>query len=455
MVRTLLSLICLLFILFSCSEQQPPDPTSEEYRQAVSSFYLSLAAIESDQAVFATEKMNEVAEAFPREPAAWANLGVFSMRRGNFEMASDQLSQAEDLAPKNADIQFLYGILESRRGNIQASIDHLQKAVERDPDNPQVIYALISELERQDVQLNAEQIRSLLDRLKQLQPENLAVKLETTRLASKMNDAELLESSLQTLSAQSEGWPAEVQREFENLREEILGKPVEELTFEIAYLRNNLNKLSGFEADFDRIELPPNQVGFLLTDFMWLPEPATSNEAPDKGIAFDAESLQQAADNVDYAFHLSLAEDSIPDLITITGNRARLDGGPSFELPSGTGEPLSPLQVETFDYNYDFLNDIAFAGSRGLTVYRQEEGRSFEEVTPELGLAPSILNDTYSAVWSADFDLDGDLDLVLGRNAQSPRILRNNGDGTFTVDEIFPEVDNPVAFAWADLDADG
>ena len=100
--------------LSACTQNTPPDPSSEQYRDAVSAFYLSLAAMEADQAIFAFDKMTQVTEWYPNEPAAWANLGVFSLRQGNFEAAAEHLGKAEEMAPENADIQFLFGILESR-----------------------------------------------------------------------------------------------------------------------------------------------------------------------------------------------------------------------------------------------------------------------------------------------------------------------------------------------------
>lgn len=456
MAERLLLVICIASLLFiSCSEEQPPEPSSEEYQETVSSFYLSLAAIESDQAVFAAEKMNGITEKYPREPAAWANIGVFSMRRGNFELAAEQLSKAEELAPNNADIQFLYGILESRRGNIQDAITHLQKAHDIAPGNARITYSLISELERQDVANNGDQIRELLNGLLEQQPENLAVMLEMTRLASKLNDNTLLEKSLDDLTAESNDWPEEIKNEFDDLKEEILNQPIENLTFEIAYLRNNLNKLPKFEGDFDQIELPPNQVGFLLTEFLWLPEPTKLNETPDTGITFEQQALETSGTDLELAFHLSLADDSIPDLLTLNRNETLLDNGQKLILPLGQNETLSRALVETFDYNYDFLNDLAFAGAAGLKIYEQGDGVSFEEITDQTGLSPAVINDSYSGVWKADIDLDGDLDLVLGRGGSTPRILRNNGDGTFAASEQFSEVQNPIEFSWADVDADG
>ncbi|NBC03230.1 MAG: hypothetical protein GVY20_05940, partial [Bacteroidetes bacterium] len=65
--------ILLVLIHSGCSqEEQVPVEETESYAKAVSDFYLSLGAIETDQALFAFNKMNDVASMYPEEPAAWA-----------------------------------------------------------------------------------------------------------------------------------------------------------------------------------------------------------------------------------------------------------------------------------------------------------------------------------------------------------------------------------------------
>lgn len=54
-----------------------------------------------------------------------------------------------------------------------------------------------------------------------------------------------------------------------------------------------------------------------------------------------------------------------------------------------------------------------------------------------------------------NFDLDGDLDIVLGTPQGEPIVLRNKGDGTFAVLQPFKGVDGMVAFTNADIDGDG
>jgi hypothetical protein len=107
------------------------------------------------------------------------------------------------------------------------------------------------------------------------------------------------------------------------------------------------------------------------------------------------------------------------------------------------------------DVNNDFKLDLAFAGAGGLVLLQQDNAGVFTDVTPHLALPQAVTSAPYSGVWTADIDVEGDLDLVLGTPQGQPLILRNNGDGTFTVLRLFDGVSGLRAFAWGDVDADG
>ena len=62
---------------------------------------------------------------------------------------------------------------------------------------------------------------------------------------------------------------------------------------------------------------------------------------------------------------------------------------------------------------------------------------------------------TCTSVWAADVEMDGDLDLVVGRRGpEGLLVLRNSGDGEWIASDGFPGVEGASQFAWADLDGD-
>lgn len=443
--------IVLVLMLVACNgDMEKPGKGSEAYQKAVSDFYIALSAIQADRALFAVEKMKAVADRYPSEAAAWANLAVFAMRQGNFEGAEEYIGRAIELDGDNAEILFLAGILESRRGNVDASLRYLRRAADADPTNIKIAYALAEELERQDPEANAGQVTAILESIIEKEPDNLAVMLEMVRLAAKRGQKELLREAMARLSQASGQWPDEIARQFREVRQTILEGGSGNLTFELALLRNSLNQLPAYQADLAAVQIPPNQVAFLITDFSWLPQPSTSVAPADTGLAFRG-NRRNAGNGWELAKAIALSDKPTLDMIRVKGGEAIIND--EWELPF-PGRVNSRYGVETIDYNYDFLNDLAFAGEAGFRLYRQQEDSTFIDITDKLGLDSRITGGSYYGSWSRDIDLDGDLDLVLAPRHGAARLLRNNGDGTFAVMDTFGSIDSPVAFLWADFDGD-
>ncbi len=85
------------------------------------------------------------------------------------------------------------------------------------------------------------------------------------------------------------------------------------------------------------------------------------------------------------------------------------------------------------DFNYDFKTDLVLAGAGGVRLMRQDSTEKFTDVTATTKLPKSVMNASYTGAWAVDIEADGDLDIVLGKKDGPPRVLRNNGDDTFTV----------------------
>ncbi len=107
------------------------------------------------------------------------------------------------------------------------------------------------------------------------------------------------------------------------------------------------------------------------------------------------------------------------------------------------------------DLNNDELIDLVLAGAGGLRFYRHGGNKGFEDVTARTKLPAQLVAGDYHGAWAADIEMDGDMDVILAPRKGPPVVLRNNFDDTFTVLELFPEVQGARAFAWLDLDNDG
>ena len=98
--------------------------------------------------------------------------------------------------------------------------------------------------------------------------------------------------------------------------------------------------------------------------------------------------------------------------------------------------------------------DLVCAGAGGIRFYKQEDPSHFVDVTSKTRLAGSVINGEFTGAWAVDIDADGDLDILAAFSRGAASVLRNNGDGTFTL-SIFSGVIGVKQFAWADLNGDG
>lgn len=446
----------LLLFLFSCSTTDDrPIAETEEYKQAVADFYMSLGASQTDEARFAFNKMNDVAQAFSEESAAWANLGVYAMRQGNYDLAESRFSRALQAEPNHPDILFLSSIMESRRGSVSGAIDKLRSAALASPNHIRVHFSLASELEREDDVANAVEIENTLLRLFELIPENQVVLLELARIGAKEQNEEIVQTYLDELQKQSSAWDEENRLLLNDIYELLAEGNFSVLSLELAFLRTGLEAESRFQDDLLAVQLPPTDVGFLITHFINLPHPDVIVAVPDLDMQLSKERLDVPVSNARWVKGVTLLEDLPPFPVAISGSEIVIDENERLDFPGSNNVKL-PLNAFTeIDFNYNFRNDIAVAGDRGFRLFKQSDNETFADVTSRLTLQNATQYGSYTGVWAFDVDMDGDLDLLLARSSGDPFVLRNNGDDTFTESDSFRGAGTIIDFRWADLDGDG
>ncbi|TWT44741.1 FG-GAP repeat protein [Phycisphaerae bacterium RAS1] len=144
------------------------------------------------------------------------------------------------------------------------------------------------------------------------------------------------------------------------------------------------------------------------------------------------------------------------------GQRIFVDATAGSGLNDADGLAREGDGVIVFDYDNDGDDDIFFTGvqasplSSGL-LYRNDGG-TFVNVSVAAGVRIADFRAHAAAV--GDYDLDGDNDLMLGGPNSVPlRLLRNNGDGTFSSAQgLIPPLGTPNALysgLWMDYDSDG
>lgn len=433
-----------------------PQPGTAEYRKTVSAFYVGLAALQVGDDSRAEQYLNETAQLAPDEPAGWADLGLLAFRQKDFDKAFDRLSRARALAPDNTGIIVLLAAIESNRGHINEAISLLRRAVELDPKNARAAYALASEIERAGGEGADAQSLKLMQGISANQPNNIAVLLEVARLAAKTGDSSPLKDAVARIGAHSVVQTPEAQEQFAQLRAAADSPNPRAAATRVVFLRNVLLRAPQYRQNLLAVRLPPEEGGEPFVKFVLMQNPAPAPSEPDEKIAFSVQSLPgvNGGENCVWASAVSLDGSGAPVGVALCSGNVMLSNNVRLPFPVGRERP-GANGVLAVDLNYDFKTDLVLAGSGGVRILRQEAADKWTDVTSRAKLPPEVVNGDYVGAWAADVDLDGDLDIVLGRRAGGALALRNNGDDTFKPIEPFNGASNLRAFAWADLDRDG
>ena len=450
-------LSALAATLTGCRSADLPEKGSPKYLSAVRAFYVGLSALQVGDDVRAEEKLKEATALAPDEPASWADLGLLYMRQRRFDEAAQSLEKARQLAPENAGLYVLFGQLESARGNSAEADKHFRRAAELDPRNLKALYALSREVERGG-EGGEEEVLRLLQKILEVQPGNLSVRLDVARLAAKRGDAELFGRLMSGFAADSNAWPPEAQEQLKAVQTAAASGNTRAAAPRVQFLRNVLVRLPEYRQSRLAVEDPPEILSEPFTRFVTMESPSPRPAPPDEALTFNVHPTGFGAGPYAWAGSVSLDGDTAPAALVADGRILRVSAFPPTRLtfPGGpAATPPAPNGVAALDFNYDFKTDFAVAGEGGFRLYRQESPAEFADVTGQTKLPASVIDASYAGAWAADIEADGDLDLVLAPKEGAPTVLRNNGDGTFAEQHPFGGVAALRDFAWADLDGDG
>jgi tetratricopeptide (TPR) repeat protein len=461
LVRRQLLFLSFTFMLLSIvgckNAPKLPEKNSKEYNDTVRAFYVGLAALQVGDDVRAESELTKATQLAPDEPASWADLGLLSLRQRNLDVAGERLEKARSLAPDNSRIYVLLAILESNRGRLPAAINNLRKAIELDPKNLKALYMLAEETERQGDESSAAEVQKLLSKILELQPDNLAVQLEATRIAAKRNDAETLKSLVARINERSTAWPPEVQQQLKALQDAIAGADTRAAATRVAFLKNVLVRVPEYRNSLSAVKMAPGEDAEPFTGFLRLENPVFMPAPPDEALTFNAEPIAEfQSGNWDWIGAISLNGEGAPTVAVANGREVHLSTGATLPFPGGPqATPSTPHGILAVDFNYDFKTDLVLAGAGGVRFFRQDSPNTFADVTAQAKLPAPLTNAAYAGAWSADLDADGDMDIVVSATQGATTELQNNGDGTFTELHPFEGSTGLRDFVWADIDADG
>ena len=438
------------------SRTSVPQKGSEAYAKAVFTFYVGLAALQAGDDARADREFSQFVTLAPGEPAGWTDWGVLALRERNYTAAAQRLERARTLAPENDHLYYLLGLLESDQGNSAKATTYLRKAVQINPHNARAAYRLSQEIEREASGNSAAEAQHVLEQIIAARPNNTAALLELARIAAKTGDRATLASAVKKIGQQSSNWPAEAQQQFAELQKDAAASDMKAAATRTAFLHNVLMRVPDFRHSLDEISAPPGEEAEPFVRLVRMATPSFTPAPADLALSFAVGPATGGTGHWDWIGAVSLDDSGNPVLVEANNREVHLATGATLPFPGGRSHAAPAADgVLAIDFNYDFKQDLVLAGEGGVRMFRQEAPNSFRDATSNAKLPSDVVNGKYLGAWAADIEADGDLDIVLGTAAGLPTVLRNNGDGTFTVVHPFARVSGVRAFAWADLDGDG
>ena len=390
-----------------------------------------------------------------REAAYRANnIGVARLEQFSHKEAVEDFRQALELDPNLKIAQINLAIALFNAQEIEAALEAAQKAAESSPESRQPIYILGLIARNQN---RTDEAEKYFERVLAADPEDVGTNVnlgqiyiqqrkykEASELFRRALDAEPynatamynLATALSRSSSREEG--QQWMTRFQALRQSGAATSIG-----LNYLEQGryAEAVTSTGAESELVDktppknvFEPAEIGLPLSSAL---SPGTLAE---KGPFSSLPARAVVLFDLDNDGDLDLAQ------VNPTLPQARLfqnREGKFTDITRGAADFNQPLPTEVFglvagDYDNDTLADLLVFGKGPTLLFRGNGKGGFQNVTATAKIPPSSAVSISGAF--VDADHDGDLDIFLGgfsdgKNADEPaqnRLLRNNGDGTFT-----------------------
>ncbi len=430
----LLTTTLALFLLTPCLHAEIP-------AQALQARNLGLAHLENEQPQKAEEVYRGLIEQLPGDPLGHANLAIALLRQQKNEEALQRIDAALKLAPGRADLLTIRGDVLQWSGEPQEALTFYRQAATAAPEDPQIQYALYRHATTLEGDTATAAAREALERLARLRPENVVVQLALGRQAIESGDraaASRVYLRLDELMWQSPIGQKAMERVMAPLRDGDLAKArtpalrLENVLKVAPMFRESLRELNegiqGVPVDRFVGEPPPTDFGSpvpVTFQGRYLDTAATLGRGLDRG---DLDGDGQP--DVVY-----LSDAGLTVRFSMQEGGAAADGN-SWNVPiDGAQLDLGLSGVRVVDLDNDGHLDVLVYGLGQLRYWRGDGKGALVDATSEW--IPSTARGG-EVLEVFDFDIDGDLDLVLASEVSLARGTREVRPVRLLVNSLLP-----------------
>jgi tetratricopeptide (TPR) repeat protein len=473
-VRIALTAVVLLGV-YACGEPGGDEPVSPA--DVLAARTAGLTFLQQDRLEEAAAEFMRLTQLVPEEAAGYASLALVHLRAGELSEAESRIRRALEIRPADPDHRLTLARILEGAGRTEDARRELEESIRLNPEHARTLWAL-AEWTSGDATLSAEAGRARLARIVELDPGNLAARVQLAQrlLEARASDSAL--AQLETLQQQAPDFPAIGLEPFRATVDAIRSGLVPEALARFADFRRYFEVTAPFQSGMEDLRGPSGtlvgipQLGFSHTFSLRIQEEeavlaalrytdasstAGLGEDPGTGAATGQRSTAVTAGMIALGdYDGDRDEDMYAWSGSTPGRLLRGDLG-RFVEPSGgpTFPDIGPIRDARFaDYDDDRRLDLYLMGENASALLHNDGDGRFGEAI----ILDSDGGDVGHRAAFVDLDLDGDLDLYEVRGGAN-RFYRNNGDGTF--DERAaqagvagsPDADSR-AVAFADFDDD-
>jgi len=392
---------------------------------------LGKAHLENRNAAKSVETFSAVVELNPESPEGWRNLARAQLLARKADEALTALARARTIEPDSAATAYLEGLAQTRAARFPEAIKAFENAARIDPENPTVRFQLACAYQAAE---KHDEAKIQLNETLRLDPLHASAHFKLAGYARKERDREGFQKH---------------QREFMRLRQ-VFGD--EARSAEALEMCIYTKPEPWAPSSMVRTVAPPTstiEVTFKDATQAWLPAPARKVAATDVLAVDDTGRCVLVLAGMDGKLSRVVASQDGPASTHAINMAANIEGVRHCIVGDFFNETPTDRK---YDPKLDAHEDLMLVTDRGVRLYKYVASDEFVDVTATSGLpAESVAG----ARW-ADFDHDGDLDLLLAGET-GLQVWQNNGDGRFenVTETVGIGATGPVRSAVAvDLDED-
>ncbi|MDQ2801107.1 MAG: tetratricopeptide repeat protein, partial [Armatimonadota bacterium] len=366
-------------------------PSEETYQKTVSAFYSGVTAMNVGDDPNVVPQLLLATQYAPSEPAAWADLGLYELRKSNFDPARQYLEKAHDLAPKNGRIEAMLGQLDDKQGRFDPAVAHYRQAIALDPGDFRARYGLVQALAQQREVGGDAEVQQQLQAILATNPGNIFVLFELMDHAISSGNADLFRQMTAQLIPASTTWKPEILQDFKAVQALAAASNPRAARAAFQGMRNQVTPLAAYRQAHNAVEAldaDGNALGLTpLERFVVLPTPPNTPAAPDMALSFAPQPLPGAdpAAKGPLVRLLNLSPEtpndtniSVPPtpagppvVLRASGQEVQVQST-RLLFPGGASQtPPTPDGVLTVDWNNDFKPDLVFAAKGALKFLKQ------------------------------------------------------------------------------------